>query len=146
MDQNRKTHMGKRQDREIQWFEIDAEGKILGRLASEIANILRGKHRPDYTPHADMGDGVIVKNAEKVAVTGMKEARKEYHWYTHHIGGHRSATLRQMRERKPTEILRHAVHGMVPRTRLGRAQMKRLRLFVGGEHDMQAQQPVEIGV
>jgi large subunit ribosomal protein L13 len=138
------TFMGKRQDRELQWFVLDAEGKTLGRFASEVANILRGKHTPMYTPHADLGDGVIVINADKIAVTGSKEARKVYRRYTHHIGGMRETPYRVMKERKPTYIIEHAVKGMVPRTRLGRAQMKRLRIFVGPEHTHEAQTPVEI--
>lgn len=126
------------------WFEIDANGKTLGRLASELTRILRGKHRTSYTPHIDCGDGVIVLNAEKIKVTGNKEASKEYYHYTHHIGGLRCTSYRTMMERKPTEILRLAVKGMMPRTKLARAQMKRLRIFKGEQHDMAAQKPHKI--
>ena len=138
------TFMQKRTESPLKWFLIDAEGKTLGRLATEVANILRGKHKPDYTPHADTGDGVIIINAEKVAVSGNKEARKIYRRYTGHIGGLREANTRTIRERRPTYLIEHAVKGMVPRNRQGRAQMKRLRLFVGPEHTMEAQKPIKV--
>lgn len=135
--------MLKQEEVKRQWFLIDAEGKTLGRLASEIANVLRGKHKPDYTPHIDSGDGVVVVNVEKIRVTGAKEAQKVYRSHTGYVSGLREIPYRRMMERKPEEIIRHAVKGMVPRTRQGRAQMKRLRLFVGPEHEMQAQQPIK---
>ena len=138
--------MLRQEDVTRQWFVIDASGKTLGRLASEIANVLRGKHKPTYTPHVDSGDGVIVVNSEKVVVTGAKEAQKVYRSHTGYVSGLREIPYRRMMERKPEEILRHAVKGMVPRTRQGRAQMKRLRLFVGPEHDMIAQQPIQAEV
>ena len=138
--------MAKREDAAVQWFLIDAEGKTLGRLSSEIAKILRGKHKTNFTPHADTGDGVVVINAEKIVVTGAKEAQKVYTRYTGYPGGLRQPPYRRMLERKPTFIIEHAVKGMVPRTKLGRAQMKRLRLFAGKEHTLQAQQPAAIGV
>jgi len=126
------------------WFLLDAEGKTLGRLASEIAKILRGKHSPTFTPHVDSRDGVIVINAEKVSVTGSKAAQKIYGYHT----GYRRKEIpyKTMMERKPREILRLAVRGMMPKTRLGKAQMKRLRLFVGAEHDMDAQKPIAVNV
>jgi len=144
--QKNKTTMLKQQDVEYQWFVVDAAGKTLGRLATEIARILRGKHKPTYTPHVDSGDGVIVINAEKVRVTGAKEAQKVYRYYTGHPGGLREVPYRIMMERKPQYIIQHAVKGMVPRTRLGRKQMKRLRIVVGDDHQMEAQKPIVVNI
>ena len=124
-----------------EWFLIDAKGKTLGRLASEITRILRGKHKPTYTPHVDSGDGVIIINAEKVRVTGAKEAQKVYHYHTGYPGGARKVPYRRLQERKPGYIIEHAVKGMVPRTRQGRAQLKRLRVYAGSDHTFQAQKP-----
>jgi large subunit ribosomal protein L13 len=146
MEHRQKTFMAKRSDRPVRWFLVDAQGKTLGRFATEIANILRGKHSPDYTPHADMGDGVIIVNAEKIQVTGSKEARKVYHRYTGYRGGLRTTTYREMLEEKPEEILRHAVRGMVPATRQGRAQLKRLRIYAGEGHNLDAQKPIKVNV
>lgn len=129
-----------------EWILIDARGKVLGRLASEIAKILRGKHKVTYTPHVDCGDGVVVVNADKIKVTGAKEAQKGYGYYTGSIGGRREISYRVMMQKKPEAILQHAVRGMVPRTKLGNAQLKRLRLFNGKEHNMQAQQPTKIDI
>jgi len=131
---------------ERQWFLFDAKGKTLGRLASEIAKILRGKHRPEYTPHVDGGDGVVVLNAEHIKVTGSKEAQKVYHRYTGYMGGLRTTTFREMLQRKPEQILMHAVKGMLPRNRLGRAQMKKLRIFKGDRHDLDAQKPMQVEI
>lgn len=141
---NQKTFMLKKEEVQHQWLMIDAAGKTLGRLASEIAKILRGKHKPTFTPHVDSGDGVIVINAEKIEVTGAKEARKMYYRYTGHPGGLRETPYRIMMARKPTYIIEHAVRGMVPRNCLGRAQLKRLRIYAGAEHDMQAQMPTAV--
>lgn len=126
------------------WFQIDATGKTLGRLASEIASILRGKHKTSFTPNADMGDGVIVVNASKVKVTGTKEANKIYRYYTGAMGGLREIPYRTMLARKPDYILRHAVEGMLPKTKLGNKMAKKLRIFAGESHDMIAQQPTGI--
>ncbi|MBP9841739.1 MAG: 50S ribosomal protein L13 [Simkaniaceae bacterium] len=126
------------------WFVFDATGKTLGRFASEVSKILRGKHKTTFTPHVDCGDGVIVVNVEKIAVTGAKEARETFFRHTGHIGGLKEMSYREMQGKKPDEIVRLAVWGMMPKTRLGRAQMKHLRLFTGPSHNMQAQQPVEI--
>jgi len=128
------------------WILLDASGKTLGRFASEVSKILRGKHRPDFTPHVDGGDGVVVINAEKIAVTGMKEARKVYRTHTGSMSGLREETLRSLRERRPDEILRRAVRRMMPKNKLSRHQLTRLRLFVGEEHTMQAQVPVHVQV
>lgn len=128
------------------WFLFDAQGKTLGRFASEIAKILRGKHRPDFTPNVDCGDGVVIINAEKIAVTGMKEARKIYRSYTGFIGGAREVPLGTMRARRPTYMLKRAIEGMMPKTRLGGQQVKKLRIFVGSEHTMQAQNPTPVNM
>jgi len=141
---NRKTFMAKKEEAKPQWFLFDATGKTLGRFASEVATILRGKHRPTFTPHVDTGDGVIIINVEKIEVTGAKEAQKVYRHYTGHVGGLRETPYKVVKERHPERILEHAVKGMMPKTKLGRAQLKKLRLFVGGEHNMQAQTPTVV--
>lgn len=138
--------MLKQQECQPQWYVIDAAGKTLGRLSTEIARILRGKHKPTWTPHVDSGDGVIVINAEKIVVTGNKAAQKLYRHYTGFMSGLREIPYRTMQERKPGFIIEHAVKGMVPRTKLGRRQMKRLRVFAGEEHGMQAQAPTQVNV
>jgi large subunit ribosomal protein L13 len=136
------TYIAKKKDVKLKWFVLDASGKTLGRFASEVAKILRGKHKTMFTPHVDTGDGVIIINADKIRVTGAKEAQKIYHRYTGYIGGMREIPYRTMMERHPEYILEHAIKGMVPRTKLGRAQMKKLRIFAGAEHHMEAQQPI----
>lgn len=128
------------------WIILDAKGKNLGRFASEVAKILRGKHKTTFTPHVDCGDGVVIINAEHVVVTGGKEAQKIYQYYTGHVGGRREIPFRVMKDRKPTYIVRHAVQGMMPKTKLGKAQLKRLRIFAGETHDQAAQQPVAVSV
>lgn len=127
-----------------QWFVFDAAGKTLGRLASEITKVLRGKHRPDFTPNIDCGDGVIVINAEKIEVTGTKEANKHYFQYTGYVGGASLTPLRKMRSKKPTYIVEHAVKGMMPKSRLAKQQLRRLRIFAGLQHDLQAQKPTAV--
>lgn len=126
------------------WYLFDANGKTLGRFAAEVAKILRGKHRPDFTPHVDCGDGVVIINAEKIAVTGMKRARKIYRRYTGHIGGLRETPYDVLLARSPETILRHAIHGMMPKTRLGKQQVKKLRIFKGSEHGLKAQAPIPV--
>ena len=128
------------------WLILDAKGKNLGRFSSEVAKILRGKHKTTFTPHVDSGDGVIVINAEQIVVTGGKEAQKIYQYYTGHVGGRREIPFRVMKDRKPTYIVRHAVQGMMPKTKLGKAQLKRLRIFVGEKHDLEAQKPEAVSV
>jgi large subunit ribosomal protein L13 len=128
------------------WYLFDASGKILGRFAAEIAKVLRGKHRPDFTPHVDCGDGVIIINAEKIAVTGMKKARKIYRRYTGHVGGLREVPYKTLIARKPEYILEHAIKGMMPKTRLGGQQVKKLRIYKGAEHDMAAQRPIPVSI
>jgi large subunit ribosomal protein L13 len=125
------------------WFVIDAADQVVGRLAVQIANILRGKHRPEYTPHIDTGEFVIVVNAEKVRFTGKKMETKTYHWYTRYPGGLKEARARDVIRAHPDRILREAVKRMVPRNKLGRQQMTKLKIYAGPTHPHQAQKPVE---
>ena len=120
---------------------VDATGKTLGRLATQIADALRGKRKPEFTPHCDVGDFVIVVNAEKVSVTGNKRQAKRYWRHSGYPGGLRSRTLDDMLERRPEEVIRSAVKGMLPRTRLGRAQLRKLKVYAGPEHPHAAQKP-----
>jgi large subunit ribosomal protein L13 len=124
-----------------EWWVVDAEGKTLGRLASEIARVLRGKHKPTFSPHVDAGDFVIVTNCEKIVVTGDKLDTVRYYRHSRYPGGLKSRTMREQLDRFPDRVLYEAVKGMMPKTRLGRAQMKKLRIYAGGEHPHQAQQP-----
>lgn len=146
MNEKNKTKSYRRQDREPKWFVFDAAGKTLGRFASEMAKILRGKHRPEFTPHEDCGDGVVIVNAEKIVVTGNKEAQKVYRYYTGHIGGLREIPYRDMKARKPDYILRQAIEKMLPRTKLARKQKKRLRIFAGKDHKMTSQKPLQVNI
>lgn len=125
------------------WFVIDAADQVVGRLAVQIANILRGKHRPEYTPHIDTGEFVIVVNAEKVRFTGKKLETKTYHWYTRYPGGLKTVTAKEWMDKHPERILQQAVQRMVPRNRLGRQMMTKLKIYKGPSHPHQAQQPVE---
>jgi large subunit ribosomal protein L13 len=136
-----KTYVATPATRERNWRLVDAEGQILGRLATHIAETLRGKRKPEYTPHCDVGDFVIVVNAEKVAVTGNKREAKRYWRHSGYPGGIRSRTLDDMLERRPEEVIRMAVKGMLPRTRLGRAQLRKLKVYAGPEHPHAAQKP-----
>jgi large subunit ribosomal protein L13 len=136
-----KTYQANAQDRERTWHVVDAEGKTLGRLATQIANVLRGKHKPTYTPHVDVGDFVVVVNAEKVVVTGKKREDKVYWRHSGYPGGIRSRTLAEMLDRRPEEVLRKAVKGMLPRNRLARMQLKKLKIYAGPEHPHEAQKP-----
>jgi large subunit ribosomal protein L13 len=124
-----------------EWLLVDAEGKTLGRLASEIARRLKGKHKPIFTPHVDTGDYVVVVNAEKVAVTGNKLKDKMYYRHTGYIGNLKSISLEKQLQKAPERVIETAVRGMLPRNPLGRAMMKKLRIFAGPEHTHQAQQP-----
>lgn len=126
------------------WFHIDAKGEILGRLAARIALILRGKHKPIYTPNLDCGDYIIVTNVEKVVLTGNKLKDKQYFWHTNHIGGIKNRSAEEFLTRKPDHLLYEAVRGMLPKNSLGRAQLTKLRLFVGDVHENSAQQPESI--
>jgi large subunit ribosomal protein L13 len=128
------------------WFILDASGKTLGRFASEVAKILKGKHKITYTPHVDSGDGVIIINADKIEVTGAKEAQKIYRYHTGAMSGMREVPYRIMKARKPEYIIWRAVKGMMPKTRLGEAQMKKLRVYAGEQHEMAAQQPILVSI
>jgi large subunit ribosomal protein L13 len=123
------------------WWVVDAAGQTLGRLASEIAKILRGKHKPTFSPHLDTGDFVVVTNCEKILVTGDKLDTVRYYRHSRHPGGLKSRTMREQLDRFPDRVLLAAVKGMLPKTKLGRAQMKKLRIYPGGEHPHEAQQP-----
>jgi len=135
------TFMAKAETISRRWLVIDATDQVVGRLAVQIANILRGKHRPEYTPHVDTGEFVIVINAEKVRFSGRKLETKTYHWYTRYPGGLKEASARDWMTTHPDRILEAAVRRMVPRNRLGRQQMTKLKIYKGGEHPHQAQQP-----
>lgn len=126
------------------WYVIDADGEIVGRMASKVASILRGKNKPDFTPHFDNGDNVIIINAEKVRFTGQKMSKKVYLRHTGYPGGQRSATPSDLMANKPELVLEKAIRGMLPKTRLGRAQIKKLHLYVGDKHPHTAQQPEAI--
>ena len=136
-----KTYVATPETRERDWLVVDATGKTLGRLATQLAVVLRGKHKPEYTPHCDVGDFVVVINAEKIAVTGKKREEKLYHRYSGYPGGLRSRTLSEMLERRPEEVIRLAVKGMLPRNRIARAQLRKLKVYAGSEHPHAAQQP-----
>src|SRR5689334_10720846 len=136
-----KTYVATPETRNREWVIVDAEGKTLGRLATQIADTLRGKNKPEYTPHVDTGDFVVVVNAEKIAVTGKKLDEKLYHRHSGYPGGLRTRTLREQLERRPTEVLRKAVRGMLPRNRLGRAQLTKLKVYAGPDHPHEAQSP-----
>jgi large subunit ribosomal protein L13 len=136
-----RTYVAKPGEVERKWYVVDATGQTLGRMATQIASILRGKNKPQYTPHEDVGDFVIVVNAEKVAVTGRKLDQKKYYWHTGYPGGIRDITLRRQLELHPDRVITHAVKGMLPRGPLGRRQLRKLRVFRGPEHTHEAQQP-----
>lgn len=136
-----KTFSAKKEQVARQWFVVDAENKVLGRLASEIARRLRGKHKPEYTPHVDTGDYIVVVNAEKIAVTGDKMNAKVYYHHTGHPGGIKSVALRELLAKQPTRVLENAVRGMLPKNKLGRAMLGKLKIYAGGSHAHQAQQP-----
>jgi large subunit ribosomal protein L13 len=136
-----KTFSAKPAEVRRDWYVIDAEGQTLGRLATEIARRLRGKHKPEYTPHVDTGDYIIVINAEKIGVTGNKETDKIYYHHTGYIGNLKSISLGKLRKTFPDRIITKAVEGMLPRNPLGRAMFKKLKVYAGSTHDHQAQQP-----
>jgi large subunit ribosomal protein L13 len=141
-----KTFVATPANRERNWLVVDATGQTLGRIATQIADTLRGKRKPEYTPHCDVGDFVIVVNAEKVSVTGNKRQEKRYYRHSGFPGGLRSRTFEEMIERRPEEVLRLAVKGMLPRNRLGRQQLRKLKIYAGPEHPHQAQQPAPMEV
>jgi large subunit ribosomal protein L13 len=141
-----RTFVATPENRQRDWYVVDAEGKTLGRLATQIADLLRGKRKPEFTPHCDTGDFVVVINAEKIRVTGKKMEQKKYWRHSGYPGGIRSRTLAEMLERQPEEVIREAVKGMVPHTKLGRAQLRKLKVYAGTEHPHAAQQPKTIEI
>src|SRR6201991_4471987 len=136
-----KTYVAKPTDRERNWLVVDAEGETLGRLATQIADALRGKRKPTYTPHVDTGDFVVVINCERIHVTGKKLQDKMYYRHSGYHGGLRERTLQQMLDSRPEEVIRLAVKGMMPRNRLSRAQLRKLKLYAGPDHPHAAQDP-----
>jgi large subunit ribosomal protein L13 len=136
-----KTYSAKPGEVTREWYLVDAEGKTLGRLATQIADTLRGKRKPQYTPHVDTGDFVVVVNAEKIHVTGNKLDQKRYYRHSGYPGGLRSRTLRDQLERRPTEVLRVAVKGMLPKNRLARQQLTKQKIYAGPQHPHEAQNP-----
>ncbi len=141
-----KTYVATPTDRERNWLLVDASGQTLGRLATQIADALRGKRKPTYTPHVDTGDFVIVVNAEKISVTGNKRADKRYYRHSGYPGGLRSRTLEEMLDRRPEEVIRLAVKGMLPRNRLARKQLTKLKVYAGPDHPHAAQQPQDMEI
>ena len=139
-----KTYMANPDKIERKWYVVDAEGCTLGRLASEVASVLRGKNKPVFTPHVDTGDYVIVINAEKIKVTGKKLDQKIYYSHSDYVGGMKETTLREMMNKKPEKVIELAVKGMLPKGPLGRSMIKKLHVYAGPDHEQQAQKPVEL--
>ena len=139
-----KSYMAKKNNVDQKWLLVDAEGAVLGRMAAEIAPILMGKTKPSYTPHVDTGDYVIVVNADKIKVTGKKAEQKQYDYYTHFPGGHKYVSFAEMMEKKPERVIELAVRRMLPKNRLGRQMLKKLKVYKGPSHEHQAQQPEKI--
>ena len=141
-----KTYVAKEQDIEKKWYVVDAENQVLGRLATQIAVRLRGKHKPIYTPHADTGDFIVVVNAKKITMTGSKLDKKMYYRHSGYVGGLKQISARKLLEKKPEEIIRYAVKRMLPKNSLGRRQLKKLKIYAGPEHPHQAQQPEKLEI
>ena len=136
-----KSYIAKPAEVERKWYVIDAEGQTLGRLATKVATILRGKHKPTYTPHVDTGDHVIIINADKVVLTGKKLDQKKFRWHTGYLGGLKERSYRDMMQKQPEKVMMHAVKGMLPKNSLGRQMLKKLRVYAGPEHGHSAQMP-----
>ena len=141
-----KTYVATPADRQRDWYVVDAEGQTLGRLATQIADALRGKRKPTYTPHVDTGDFVVVINAEKISVTGQKLHEKMYYRHSGYPGGLKKRTLNDMLERRPEEVIRLAVRGMLPKNRLARKQLTKLKIYAGPEHPHEAQKPQKLEI
>jgi large subunit ribosomal protein L13 len=139
-----KTYMPKPKDVQRGWYVVDADGAVLGRLASEVARVLRGKHKPTYAPHVDVGDHVVVVNASKVRLTGEKEGKKVYYRHSQYPGGLREVPYGQLAERRPERLVEQAVRGMLPKTRLGRQMLRKLSVYAGPDHPHGAQQPTAL--
>ncbi len=141
-----KSFMAKKEQAEHRWFLVDADGIILGRMAAKVAPLLIGKTRPTYTPHVDTGDYVIVVNADKVRVTGKKAQTKFYDYYTHYPGGYKSVSFKEMMAKRPEKVVKLAVARMLPKNKLGRKMLTRLKVYRGPDHDHQAQRPLKIEI
>jgi large subunit ribosomal protein L13 len=141
-----KTFLAKKETVQPKWYLIDAEGLVLGRLAVKAANIIRGRNKASYTPHVDTGDYVVIINAEKVVLTGKKEEQNEYMFFSGYVGGESYRSMKQMRERHPEFIIKHAVKGMLPKNRLAAKMLTKLRVFKGSAHTHEAQNPEKISV
>ncbi|VVC76366.1 50S ribosomal protein L13 [Aquicella siphonis] len=141
-----KTYFATSENTEHKWYVVDASGKVLGRLASQIAKCLRGKHKPEYTPHADAGDYIVVINASQIKVTGKKEQDKVYYRHSGYPGGLKETTFEKLQAKDPAQIIEIAVKGMLPKNPLGRAMLRKLKVYAGAEHPHGAQQPVEINL
>ena len=141
-----KTYQAKKEELDYQWYLVNAEGKVLGRLAAELVKILKGKNKPTYTPHLDTGDFVIVVNAEKVALTGKKMKDKIYYHHTGYPGGIKETNAEKLLSKKPTEMIRIAVKGMLPKNSLGRQMIRKLKIYAGPNHPHEAQKPVTINL
>lgn len=144
--QSFKTESARAEDVERAWHVVDARGNVVGRIASKVATVLRGKHKPSFTPHVDTGDFVVVVNAEEAQFTGQKETDKAYRRYSGYPGGERTDTPAELRAKKPEFIIRHAVKGMLPKGPLGRKILKKLKVYAGPEHPHEAQQPQPLDV
>jgi large subunit ribosomal protein L13 len=141
-----KTYLAKKETVKRDWVIIDAKDQVLGRLAVKIANQLRGRNKPTYTPHVDTGDFVVVINADKIVLTGKKVEQKQYMFYSGYVGGEKRLSVTQMQERRPAFVVTHAVKGMLPKNRLARKMLTKLKVFAGEEHDHEAQQPKKISL
>jgi large subunit ribosomal protein L13 len=142
----KRTYQAKKEEIDAKWYVVDADGKVLGRLASKLASVLRGKNKPIFTPHVDTGDFVVVVNAKKVVLTGKKLQDKTYYHHTGYPGGIREMSAEKMMARKPTEVLRLAVKGMLPKNTLGRQMLRKLKVYAGPEHPHAAQKPTTLNV
>lgn len=140
------TYFAKKEDDQRDWVIVDATDQILGRLAARVASILRGKTKPEYTPHVDAGDFVVIINAEKIKMTGNKLEEKLYHHHSGYMGGLKTATAKELLVKKPEEIIKHAVKGMLPKNSLGKSMFKKLKVYAGSAHPHEAQQPKQITV
>lgn len=141
-----KTFLAKKETVQRNWYVIDAKDQVLGRLAVKIANILRGRNKPTYTPHVDTGDFVVVINADKIALTGKKEEQKQYMFYSGYVGGEKRLSVAQMQARQPDFVVKHAVKGMMPRNRLARKMLTKLKVYAGESHPHEAQSPEAISL
>ncbi len=141
-----KTYSAKPQEVKREWFEIDAEGMVLGRLATKVASVLRGKHKAEYTPHVDTGDYIVITNAEKIKVTGNKFNDKMYYHHTGHPGGIKSMSFKKLQDKNPVKIIELAVKGMLPKNPLGREMYRKLKVYAGSDHPHTAQQPRKLEI